>query len=99
MAHDDSSLQQHYRLLLGIGDPWEVEDVKLDLAGKSVEIRLRWASGAKGECPECGGACSVHDFAAVRTWRHLDPMHFHTNLRACRHREDCRTHGGKTYVV
>lgn len=99
MAHDDNSLQQHYRLLLGIGDPWEVEDVKLDLSGKSVEIRLRWASGAKGACPECGGSCSVYDFASERTWRHLDTMQFQTIIRARAPRIECPTHGVKTVVV
>ena len=30
----DSELQKHYALLLGIGSPWEVKTVDLNLEGK-----------------------------------------------------------------
>lgn len=35
------SLHDHYCTLLGLQSPWEVNDVKLDLAQQRVEIRLR----------------------------------------------------------
>ena len=35
------SLEQHYRRLLGLEEPWVVEAVDLDLAAQRVEIRLR----------------------------------------------------------
>jgi hypothetical protein len=34
------SLEQHYRRLLGLEEPWVVEAVDLDLAAQRVEIRL-----------------------------------------------------------
>ena len=36
----DSELQKHYALLLGVGSPWEVKTVDLNLEGKKVEIEL-----------------------------------------------------------
>ena len=34
------SLEQHYRRLLGLEEPWVVEAVNLELAAQRVEIRL-----------------------------------------------------------
>ena len=42
----DSELQKHYALLLGIGSPWEVKTVELNLEAKKVEIELGWQWGA-----------------------------------------------------
>lgn len=99
MAFGDQALHQHYRLLLGIEAPWQVEDVKLDLPGKKVEIRLGWTTGAKAPCPECGKPCGVYDYAPERTWRHLDTMQFQTVIHARTPRVECPTDGVKTMVV
>src|SRR5579863_3001724 len=78
----DTELQKHYALLLGIGSPWEVKTVELKLQEKKVEIELGWQWGQSAQCPECGRACSIHDCAPERTWRHLDTMQFTTLIRA-----------------
>jgi transposase len=95
----DSELQKHYALLLGIGSPWEVKTVDLNLEGKKVEIELGWQWGAAAKCPECGRECSIHDCAPERTWRHLDTMQFTTLIRARTPRADCPEHGVKTMQV
>ena len=95
----DSELQKHYALLLGIGSPWEVKNVELKLAEKKVEIELGWQWGQDAKCPECGRACSIHDSAPERTWRHLDTMQFATLIRARTPRSDCPEHGVKTMSV
>jgi transposase len=95
----DSELQKHYALLLGIGSPWEVKTVDLNLEAKKVEIELGWQWGAAAKCPECGRECSIHDCAAERTWRHLDTMQFTTLIRARTPRADCPEHGVKTMHV
>jgi len=95
----DSELQKHYALLLGVGSPWEVKTVDLDLEGKKVEIELGWQWGAVAKCPECGRECSIHDCAPERTWRHLDTMQFITLIRARTPRADCPEHGVKTMQV
>ena len=95
----DSELQKHYALLLGIGSPWEVKTVELKLQEKKVEIELGWQWGAAAQCPECGWACSIHDCAPERTWRHLDVMQFTTLIRARTPRAECPEHGVKTMTV
>ena len=95
----DSELQKHYALLLGIGSPWEVKAVDLNLEVKQVEIELGWQWGAAAKCPECGRACSIHDCAPERIWRHLDTMQFTTLIRARTPRSDCPEHGVKTMQV
>ena len=95
----DSELQQHYALLLGIGSPWEVKTVDLNLEAKKVEIELGWQWGAAAKCPECGRECSIHDCAPERAWRHLDTMQFITLIRARTPRADCPEHGVKTMQV
>jgi transposase len=95
----DSELQKHYALLLGVGSPWEVKTVDLNLEGKKVEIELGWQWGAAAKCPECGRECSIHDCAPERTWRHLDTMQFMTLVRARTPRADCPEHGVKTMQV
>lgn len=99
MPTTDNELQQHYRLLLGLEAPWQVNDVKLELGDKRVEIELVWVPGAKAACPVCGQACTVYDLAPERTWRHLDTMQFQTVIRARVPRVDCPTDGVKTMAV
>src|SRR6202050_2866807 len=89
----DSELEKHYAQLLGIGSPWEVKTVELKLGEKKVEIELGWQWGQSAKCPECGVACSIHDSAPERTWRHLDTMQFATLIRARTPRSDCPAHG------
>jgi transposase len=95
----DTELQKHYALLLGVGSPWEVKTVDLKLGEKQVEIELGWQWGADARCPECGRACSIHDCAPERTWRHLDTMQFMTLIRARTPRANCPEHGVKTMKV
>lgn len=95
----DNELQKHYALLLGVNSPWEVKTVELKLGEKKVEIELGWQWGADAQCPECGRACSIHDCAPERTWRHLDTMQFATLIRARTPRANCPEHGVKTLAV
>jgi transposase len=95
----DTELQKHDALLLGVGSPWEVKTVELKLPEKKVEIELAWQWGAAAQCPECGRACSIHDCAPERTWRHLDTMQFATLIRARAPRSACPEHGVKTMPV
>jgi transposase len=93
-----NDLNQHYRLLLGLSDEWNVVDVDLDLNASRVIIDLEH-SGGKLCCPECSGSCSRSDTAPKRTWRHLDTMQFATEIRAAVSRSKCPTCGVKTISV
>jgi transposase len=61
-----------YRQLLGLSDPWTVEQVELDVAQTHVELCAGHAAGARFACPECAQALAVYDHLAERVWRHLD---------------------------
>ncbi len=95
----DHSLQDHYRKLLGLEEPWEVKEVDLDLAGQRVEIELIHGKDRSLKCPECGQACPGYDEAPERRWRHLDTMRFETVLRARVPRVDCPECGVNTVAV
>jgi len=86
---------EHYRLLLGLDDSWDVVDVDLQLLNRRVEIQLAYiADGTK--CPDCGGRCPLADHAPERRWRHLDTMQFETILIARLPRTNCAKCGVKT---
>ena len=94
------SLEQHYRRLLGLEEPWVVEAVNLELAAQRVEIRLRAQLTTRGgKCPECGKWAVLYDHAPERRWRHLDTMQFETVLVARIPRVNCPEHGVKTIEV
>src|SRR6516165_4197781 len=94
------SLEQHYRRLLGLKEPWVVEAVDLDLAAQRVEIRLAAQVDTRGlKCPECRKWAVLYDHAPERRWRHLDTMQFETVLIARTPRVNCPEHGVKTIEV
>lgn len=99
MIFSENELQEHYRLLLGVESPWQVQQVKLAVDEKRVEIELVWTAGAQAKCPVCGRDCSLYDYAPERTWRHLDTMQFATIIRARTPRVECPTDGVKTVAV
>lgn len=92
------SLKSHYRLLLGLDKHWDVANVALDVASKSVTISLEYR-GSGGVCPECGAQCGLKDHGPERRWRHLDTMQFETILVARIPRANCSACGVKTIAV
>jgi transposase len=87
-----------YAKILGLADPWEVADVELDVAGKTVVVHLKQAAGAKLVCPECGEPRPGYD-TQPRRWRHLDTCQFETILAADVPRCSCPEHGVKQVRV
>jgi transposase len=87
-----------YAKILGLADPWEVADVELDVAGKTVVVHLKHAAGAKLVCPECGEPAPGYD-TLPRRWRHLDTCQFETILAADVPRCSCSEHGVKQVRV
>jgi hypothetical protein len=53
------TLAEHHGQLLGLSKPWRVAEVRLDIAGRLVEIRLVRDEGVGLPCPECGRDCPV----------------------------------------
>jgi len=61
-------LEDVFGRILGLKEPWFVEDVVFDTGKLEVDIYVGFRTGAQLPCPECGGLCPVHD-TAKRTWK------------------------------
>jgi len=86
-----------YRTILGIQDPWSVDDVELLTAQGQVIVRLVNVRD-RLPCPTCGELCSRYD-SRHRRWRHLDTCQFQTILAAEVPRVSCEEHGvGQIHV-
>lgn len=88
----DESLEEFYEELLGLDDPWMVEEVVRD--GKNLEVRVLVArrDPSVGCCPACGTELPVHD-SRTRRWRHLDSCNHKTIIEAEVPRVNCIEHG------
>lgn len=68
-----------YERLLGLGDPWQVKDVAMDVESRTVEVRVEcrektvWVS-------EDGRRLHVHGWEE-REWRELNTLQFQTIIR------------------
>jgi transposase len=94
-----NTLSEHYGLLLGLDQSWQVVDVDLSLEEKRVEIQIEHVPGAPACCPECAAVRPLKDHAPQRSWRHLDTMQFETVLTARIPRTECPDCGVKTVEV
>ena len=99
MKKSSFQLHDHYSLLLGLGSPWKVADVDLDMAAKLVEIEVVYPEEYMVLCPECDKSCARKDHREERRWRHLDTMQFQTIIRSRVPRSECPEHGVKTIDV
>lgn len=88
-----------YRYVLGLEEPWKVEQVKLDVSRERVDIWASHAEGLRWPCPECERMLSVYDHAPERVWRHLDTCQFKTFLHGRIPRVKCPDHGVKQVRV
>jgi transposase len=50
-----------YRKILGIEEPWTVQEVELDRAKGEVRVVLEHRGGRRLQCPECGTPCPGYD--------------------------------------
>lgn len=95
----EQSLQDHYRLLLGLDEDWNVESVELSVKQKRVCVALKHVGAGRVLCPLCSALCPKADHASEREWRHLDTMQFETVLKARVPRANCPSCGVKTLEV
>lgn len=93
---DDRSF---YQTVLGLADPWVVEQVELRAAEQEVIVRVGVARGAELRCPECGEVGAGYDRSDERRWRHLDTMQYRTVLVTQVPRVRCSTHGVRQVKV
>ena len=88
-----------YAQLLGVQEPWFVNDFQLDVIGKRVDVWLEHKTGGLWLCPECGEARTIYDHAEERVWRHLDSCGFGTYVHARIPRVKCPRHEVKQVRV
>lgn len=82
-----------YRHLLGLEEPWFVEQVKLDVKEQRVDVLVNHSENVRWPCPKCKEMLSVYDHSPERIWRHLDSCQFMTYLHARPPRVQCSKHG------
>ena len=80
-----------YEQILGIPQPWYVDDVALKLDQGEIQVHVRGDAPIE-RCPECGRKCTRYD-ASERRWRHLDTCQYRTILVATVPRVECDEHG------
>ena len=92
-------MQDHklYEQLLGLVEPWYVQEVKLNIPEREVEVTVACRQEHWG-CPECQERMHVHQWEE-RRWRHLDTCQFKTFLRAKLPVVRCPKHGAQTVRV
>ncbi len=71
-----------FNLLLDFGDEWVITDVEANHKTREVFFDLKYVSDYY-EDPQSLQAASLYDHAEIRTWRHLDLLHYKTYIR-CR---------------
>jgi len=89
-------------LLLGLGiqSPWQLVDQRLetDKSPHELHLEVKAERGSKYACPQCGKACSAHDFQE-KTWRHLNFFQHHCYVHASVPRVKCPEHGVRLVEV
>jgi Transposase and inactivated derivatives len=88
----DESLEEFYYQLLGLDEPWKVEQVIRDSKNLEVRVVVTREDTSVGYCPNCGQELPVHD-SRTRRWRHLDSCNHKTILEAEIPRVNCPEHG------
>lgn len=94
----DTSVTQHYQQILGDTSPWDVSEVRLDVARLVNEVHLTVRPDAIWGCPQCHGRMHVKQWR-TRRWRHLDSCQFKTILEAAVPVVECSEHGSQTVQV
>ena len=82
-----------YQQILGLEEPWRVEEVELHIDEGRVDIHVEHSAGVKWKCPHCERKLSCYDHSPERSWRHLDTCQLMTHLHARIPRVECEEHG------
>jgi len=70
-----------YQQVLGLDKPWQVREVKLELAAKRVTVIIECDRGVRWGDPADGSRAHIQGWTK-RQWRHLDTCQFETVLEA-----------------
>lgn len=87
-----------YARILGLSDPWVVEEVELLNDKKEIVIRVGLRGSIVLVCPSCNQPMPGYD-SRKRRWRHLDTCQYKTFIEAGVPRGQCVLHGVKQIGV
>lgn len=87
-----------YAQILGLSDPWFVEEVELLNDKKEVVIRVGLRGSIVLVCPSCNEPMPGYD-SRKRRWRHLDTCQYKTIIGGDVPRGQCSVHGVKQIGV
>lgn len=87
-----------YAQILGLSDPWFVEEVELLNDKKEVVIRVGLRGSIVLVCPCCNEPMPGYD-SRKRRWRHLDTCQYKTIIEGDVPRGQCPMHGVKQIGV
>ncbi len=85
-------MEEFYGGLLGVGSPWEVEEIVRDAKIHEVWVHIVFADGEPALCPTCGKEMPIHD-RKTRKWRHLNSCNHKTIIESEIPRVKCSEHG------
>ena len=86
-----------YQQILGLTEPWRVEQVTLKISAREVEVRVGYTEARWG-CPQCQQRMHIHAYEE-RRWRHLDSCQFQTIIVSRVPVVKCSAHGTQTVAV
>lgn len=89
-----------FHTLLGLGNEWEITELRFDQESGEVRIRIEAAEGlsANEKCAEDGGEVTACDHGREREWRHLDVFEHKCYIQSRLPRMECKD-CGKIYQV
>ena len=92
------SLEEFYRNLLGVNEPWEVTSIKRDSNSKEVIAVIKIREKSELYCPICNRKVKKYDHR-TRRWRHLDSCNHKTLIEGTIPRINCPEHGVRQISV
>jgi len=92
------SLEEFYKNLLNITEPWEVASIKRNSKSREVTAIVALKPDIPLLCPICSMVAKLHDHR-FRRWRHLDSCNHKTIVEADIPRVKCAEHGVKQVAV
>jgi transposase len=91
MKQTETVVLEHYKRILTLPDPWQVDSVDTDMEARTITLSVIYPKGTLAHCPECGVLCSIKD-RRLKKWRHLAQMTFATYVECEVPRTDCAEH-------